>query len=88
MATTNIAKENFSQSDHGLKLVMAKDDSHSDDDDRKTLAVFSGGTRSGALNPRKIAGKLRFFDENIDVDDIHGFKLVVVLTILSMMERG
>lgn len=59
-----------------------------DHGERKAPAVYSGGTRSHVLNPRKIAGKLRFLQENIEVDDINGFKLVVVMTVLSMMERG
>jgi len=67
---------------------MAKDGSDTSNDERKASAVYSGGTRSHALNPRKIAGKLRFLEQNIDVDDKEKFKLVVVMSVLSMMECG
>lgn len=66
---------------------MATKDGHKNDDST-ILAVYSGGTRSHALNPRKIAGKLRFLEENMIVENREEFKLLAVLSVLSMMERG
>lgn len=53
------------------------------------MAVYSGGTRSGTLNPRKITGKLSFLQGGDDPKEtFENFRLVVVLSVLSMMERG
>ena len=74
LATENLPGENISRQDRGLKLVQASTG--------QMLAAFIGGKHQRALNPRRVAGKLRFFGPSV-LDP-----LVIVMTILSIMERG
>jgi hypothetical protein len=74
LATENLPGENISQQDRGLKLVVASNG--------QMLAVFSGGKHQQVLNPKKVAGKLRFIGEPV-LDP-----LVIVMTVLSIVERS
>lgn len=74
LATENHPGEDISQQDRGLKLVKASSG--------QMLAVFAGGKHQKKLNPRRVAGKLRFVGEEI-LDP-----LIIVMTILSIIERG
>jgi hypothetical protein len=74
LATENHPGENISQQDRGLKLVRASSG--------QMLAAFAGGKHQRALNPKRVAGKLRFIGKEV-LDP-----LVIVMTILSIMERS
>lgn len=74
LAEENIPGENITQESRGLKLVRVSNG--------EALAVFCGGKHQRVLNPRRVAGKLRFLGG--DVLD----PLVIVMTILSIMERS
>jgi len=74
LATENLPGENISQQDRGLKLVRVSTG--------QMLAVFSGGKHQRVLNPKRVAGKLRFVGEFV-LDP-----LVIVMTILSIVERS
>jgi hypothetical protein len=77
LATDNVGKENYSGDDRGLKLVSVRT--------KELIAVFAGGKYNKVYNPMKIAGKLRFINAEQGSDE---FQKLVVLSILSIMERG
>lgn len=79
LATENVGKENYSGDDRGLKLVNVRT--------KELIAVFAGGNHHRANNPMKIAGKLRFISTE-EAKESEEFQKVVVLSILSIMERG
>lgn len=74
LATENHPGENITQERRGLKLVRASTG--------QMLAAFVGGKHQRVYNPRRVAGKLRFMGDSV-LDP-----LVVVMTILSIMERS
>jgi hypothetical protein len=76
LSTENMGKENYSRDDRGLKLVNV--------DTRQLLAVFVAGKQHRVYNPKKIAGKLRFISVEHEYNE---FRKVVLLSILSIMER-
>lgn len=83
LATTNIPNERFANSaERGLKLVRLRNNVD------KIVAVFVMGWRAPVANPRRIAGKLRFLEGSNDVEDINKFRLIVLMSVLSMMENG
>jgi hypothetical protein len=77
LATDNVDKENDCQTDRGLKLVNVRTG--------HLIAVFAGGNHSKAYNPRKIAGKRRFIGAGQWSEE---FRVVVVMSMLSIMERA
>lgn len=81
LAKENLQGEDYAQNDRGLKLVRAGGN--------EILAVFVGGSlMNRRLNPRRIAGKLRFVGDSEVENGKSEFRLLVVLSLLSMMERG
>jgi hypothetical protein len=52
---------------------------------RELFAVFAGGKHHRVYNPMKITGKLRIIHTEEQSDE---FGTVVVLSLLSIMERG
>lgn len=86
LASENLPGEDFSQHDRGMKLISSGS--------RTLLAVYCSGTRSSSLNPRKVAGKLRFIPETSEMifgaaaERERRWRLTVVLSVLTMMERG
>lgn len=74
LAMENLPGEDITQEARGLKLMRVSIG--------QTLAAFAGGKHQRKLNPRRVAGKLRFVGQPV-LDP-----LVVVLTILSIMERA
>jgi hypothetical protein len=77
LATDNVGKENYGGNDRGLKLVNVRTE--------ELIAVFAGGKYNKVYNPMKIAGKLRFTNVEQGSEE---FRKLVVLSILSIMERG
>jgi hypothetical protein len=77
LATDDVGNENYCQNDRGLKLVNVRTG--------HLIAVFAGGKHSRVYNPRKIVGKLRFIAVEQWSDEL---RLVVVMSMLSIMERG
>jgi hypothetical protein len=74
LAKENHPGENITQEKRGLKLVRVSTG--------QSLAVFVGGKHQRNYNPRRVAGKLRFVGAQV-LDP-----LVVVLTVLSIVERS
>jgi hypothetical protein len=74
LATENHPGENITQEKRGLKLVRASTG--------QMLAAFAGGKHQRRYNPKRVAGKLRFFGSTV-LDP-----LVAVMSILSIMERS
>jgi hypothetical protein len=48
------------------------------------VGVFSGGVHQRRLNPRRVAGKMRFVDEEANEE----VRLLAAMSMLSIMERG
>jgi hypothetical protein len=76
LAAHSVRKESYSRDDRGLKLVNART--------RELVAVFVNGKHDRADNPMEIVGKLRFIKVE---QNSEGLRKVVVLSILSIMER-
>jgi len=77
LATDNVGKEDYAQQTRGLKLVRVADN--------KEVAIFVGGVHGRTLNPKRIAGKLRFVGDEQGSEE---WKLCAVLSILTIFERG
>jgi hypothetical protein len=71
------AKKTTTETIRGLNLVNIKT--------RELIAVFAGGKHHRVYNPMKITGKLRIIHIEEESDE---FGTVVVLSVLSIMERG
>lgn len=83
LATTNVPGEKFAHTaERGLKLMRSRNNVD------KMVAVFVLGWRAPVANRRRIAGKLRFLDPSSDVEDKNKFRLIVLMSVLSMMEKG
>ena len=83
LAATNLPGERFANvAQRGLKLVRKRNNVE------KIVAVFVMGWRAPVANPRRIAGKLRFLDASNDVEDRNKYRLIVLMSVLSMMEEG
>ena len=74
LAMENLPGEDITQEARGLKLMRVSTG--------QTVAAFAGGKHQRKINPRRVAGKLRFVGQPV-LDP-----LVVVLTILSIMEKA
>ncbi|CZR68280.1 uncharacterized protein PAC_18179 [Phialocephala subalpina] len=77
LATDNVGGEDYSQVKTGLKLM--------DVATGEVLAVYCGGRHNRNLNPKRLGGKLRFLASEEKRGE--GFRLVVVLSILCIVER-
>jgi hypothetical protein len=77
LATENVNDENYARNDRGQKLMNLTTGD--------MVAVFKGGEHSRRLNPKRIAGKLRFAGKDEGSEEL---RLIVVMSILSIMERG
>jgi len=81
LAKEDISGENISQQSRGLKLVRISKSGE------KIVAIFVGGKHSKLYNPRRVAGKMRFLDGK-DGDRKEEVRLLMVMSILTIMERG
>ncbi|KAH6667676.1 hypothetical protein B0J14DRAFT_169452 [Halenospora varia] len=77
LATDNVGEEDYCQVKRGLKLM--------DVATGEVLAVYCGGRQNRNLNPKRLGGKLRFLASEEKWGE--GFRLVVVLSILCIVER-
>jgi len=76
LATENLPGENISQQNRGIKLVRVSTG--------RMVAAFSGGIHNRLYNPRRVAGKMRFVEEEADEE----MRLLAVMSMLSIIERG
>jgi hypothetical protein len=76
LATENLPGENISQQSRGLKLVRISTGA--------MVAVWAGGIHNKLYNPRRIAGKMRFVEEEANEE----MKLLAVMSMLSIVERS
>jgi hypothetical protein len=82
LATENVPGQNYSQETRGLKLVRVSTG--------EVLVAFAGGRHQRTLNPRRIAGKVRFLRDLFELDRERSqeFRLLAVMSILSIFERS
>jgi hypothetical protein len=98
----NIPNEDYSQKNQPMKLISVSTTSSSSSSTttQEPLAFFCPGQKDDKLNPRKISAKLNFLPastsfprnekraQSSDGKEEEMFKQLVVLSVLSMVERS